>query len=172
MRRPPMAMTEAAPQRPGLTFSLASTPRITYGLFTRAAAETAGESKNAHRERRHYEGVVVSQPVNAGCYLTGYDCVLLARLLAPAVRELGRGPHLDELRPALDAIGAAAEVQRATDASRLRSPVSSTDGWLKTREYARLRGVSEQAVRKRIAQGTLCAERRGRAWVVDPSNQQ
>jgi hypothetical protein len=112
----------------------------------------------------------VNRAVPAGAFLNGPSCVLLARLLAPAVRALGSGPLLEELRPALTAIGTAAEAQRAADAARLRAAGASTDGWMPTAEYARLIGVSEQAVRKRIARGTLCAERRGRAWVVDPSS--
>jgi hypothetical protein len=93
---------------------------------------------------------------------------LLVRLLTPLVRSLGPDV-VDELRPALTAIGQAAEAERAAAATRLRASSSLTDGWMGTAEYARLHGVSEQAVRKRIARGTLCAERRGRAWVVDPS---
>jgi hypothetical protein len=96
--------------------------------------------------------------------------VLLARLLIPAVRAMGPSVERDELRPALVAIGEAAERQRAADAARLRNGESLTDGWMPTAEYARMTGVSPQAVRKRIARGTLCAERRGRAWMVDPSS--
>jgi hypothetical protein len=110
----------------------------------------------------------VNVAVPAGVFLDGPSCVALSRLLAPAVRMLGPA-ELDRLRPALAAIGKAAEDQRIADAGRLALPSTSVDGWLPTKEYARLTGVSEQAVRKRIKHGTLCAERRGRAWVVDPT---
>jgi hypothetical protein len=83
---------------------------------------------------------------------------------------MGPCDALDELRPALAAIGAAAEAERLAAAARLRSDYTLSDGWMPTAEYARLQGVSVQAVRKRIARGTLCAERRGRAWLVDPSS--
>jgi hypothetical protein len=55
----------------------------------------------------------------AGAFIDGASCVLLARLLAPAVRAMGPGVALDALRPALAAIGAAAEVERAAAAVRL-----------------------------------------------------
>jgi hypothetical protein len=108
----------------------------------------------------------VSRAIPAGVFLDGASCVALVRVLAPVVRAMGPGAQLDALRPALAAIGNAAEAQRAADAARLTPPPS---GWLPTREYARRVGVSEQAIRRRIARGTLCAVRRGRAWVVDPS---
>lgn len=111
----------------------------------------------------------MNRAVPAGAFIDGASCVLLARLLAPIVRQMGPGDALDELRPALAAIGAAAETERAAAATRLRADPSPGDGWMPTAEYARLHGVSEQAVRKRIARGTLCAERRGRAWVIDAS---
>jgi excisionase family DNA binding protein len=99
-------------------------------------------------------------------FLDGPSCVLLARLLAPAVRAKGPGSALDELRPALTAIGAAAEAQRASDAARL-APAPS--GWLTTAEAARVLGVSERAVVKRIDAGALPAQRQGRRWRVDAS---
>jgi hypothetical protein len=103
--------------------------------------------------------------------IDGRSSLLLARLLATAVRQLGPGADLDKLRPALAAIGQAAESQRIADAAEPRNPAPqvSTDGWMSTAEYAKAVGISEQAVRKRIVKGTLAAERRGRAWVVDPS---
>jgi len=111
--------------------------------------------------------VGVNRAVPAGVFVDGASCVALVRVLAPVVRAMGPGAELDALRPALAAIGNAAEAQRAADAARLTPPPS---GWLPTAEYARRIGVTEQAVRARIARGTLCAVRRGRAWVVDPSS--
>jgi hypothetical protein len=101
--------------------------------------------------------------------IDGRSCLLLTRLLAPMVRQLGPGADLEQLRPALVAIGQAAESQRAADAAHLAVRTASTDGWLTTAQYARATGVTEQAVRKRISKGTLAAERRGRAWVVEPT---
>jgi hypothetical protein len=100
--------------------------------------------------------------------IDGRSCLLLTRLLTTAVRLLGPGPELDRIRPALIAIGQAADAQRAADAAAVAAPSNTTDGWLSTREYAQARGISEQAVRKRLAKGTLVGERRGRAWVVEP----
>ena len=40
---------------------------------------------------------------------------------------------------------------------------------MSTNEYARAMSISMQAVRKRLALGPLLGEKRGRAWVVDPS---
>jgi hypothetical protein len=111
----------------------------------------------------------VNRALPAGAFIDGRSCVLLSRLLAPAIRAAGPSNQLDELRPALAAIARAAELERGAAAQRLADPASSLDGWLPTREFARLAGVSEQAVRRRIARGTIAAERRGRTWLVDPS---
>jgi hypothetical protein len=100
---------------------------------------------------------VTARSLPAGAYLDGRSCLLLVRVLVDVVRQLGAGQSLDELRPALAAIAAAAEARRAADAARLRDPLGSTDGWLSTKEYARLVGVSEQAVRKRIDRGRRAA---------------
>ena len=110
--------------------------------------------------------VGVNRATPAGCFIDDAYCVLLGRLLAPAVRALGPGLALDELRSALIAIGNAAEAQRAADAARL---VPAPSGWLTTAEAARLLGVSERAVIKRIAHGALPALRQGRRWRVDAS---
>jgi hypothetical protein len=112
----------------------------------------------------------VNRATPAGAFIDGTSCVLLVRLLVPAVRALGPDALPDELRPALAAIAAAAEAERAAAATRLRTGPVLSDGWMPTAEYARLNGVSPQAVRKRIARGTLPADRRGRAWVVDPTS--
>jgi hypothetical protein len=80
--------------------------------------------------------MTMSHVVSAGVFIDGRSAVLLSRLLADVVRQLGPGETLDELRPALIAIG---------------------------------RAAAQQRVRKHIARGTLCAERRGWAWVIDPS---
>ena len=50
-----------------------------------------------------------------------------------------------------------------------RSAVSASDPWATFCGDDPDRGVSEQVVRKPLANGTLAGERRGRAWVVDPS---
>jgi excisionase family DNA binding protein len=108
----------------------------------------------------------MNRAVPAGAFLDGPSCVLLARLLADVVRALGPGPTLEELRPALTAIGAAAEAQRAADAARLHPAPS---GWLSTAEAARVLGVTERAVVKRIDAGRLPALKQGRRWRVDAS---
>ena len=96
--------------------------------------------------------------------VSGAACVVLARVLAPLVA----GQRLDgELRAALIAIGTAAEAQRAAEAARQRQDVTLVAGWLPVKEAAIRRGCSPQAIRKRIARGTLAAERRGRAWLVE-----
>jgi hypothetical protein len=92
--------------------------------------------------------------------------VLLERFLAPVVNRLGRSPALDDLRPALVAIGQAAEHERAMAKVRLRPP---PDGWLTTSEAAVIVGVTERAFIKRISAGTLPGLRRGWRWVVDPT---
>jgi excisionase family DNA binding protein len=109
----------------------------------------------------------VSRAVPAGAFIDGPACVALARVLAPMVRTMGPGPDLDRLRPALAAIGSAAEAQRATDAARL---VPAPSGWLTTTDAARVLGVTERAVVKRIAAGALPALRQGRRWRVDASS--
>jgi excisionase family DNA binding protein len=109
---------------------------------------------------------VTSRPVPAGCFLDGAACVLLARVLAPAVRAMS-ADVLDELRPALAAIGAAAETERAAAAVRLRSDRSLTDGWVTTDEAATVLGCTPRAVVKAIAAGRLPAQRQGRRWRVD-----
>jgi hypothetical protein len=101
--------------------------------------------------------------------IDGRSCLMLTRLLATAVRQLGPGAQLEQLRPALTAIGQAADNQRALDADRLLQPRSSTDGFVSTKQYARAVGVTEQAIRKRLNNGTLAGEKRGRAWAVDPA---
>jgi hypothetical protein len=111
----------------------------------------------------------VNRALPAGAFIDGRSCVLLVRLFAPAIRAAGPSNQLDELRPALTAIAQAAEAERAAEAARLATPDASLAGWLPTAEYARLVGVSEQAIRRRISRGTIAAERRGRAWLVDPS---
>jgi excisionase family DNA binding protein len=104
--------------------------------------------------------------VPAGAFLDGRSCWLLAQLLGPGVRQLGSGPALDELRPALEAIGRAAEHERVAAAGRLRpAPV----GWLSTAQAAAAVGISERAIRKRIDVGKLPALRQGHAWKVDAS---
>jgi excisionase family DNA binding protein len=107
-----------------------------------------------------------ARAVPAGAFLDGASCVLLARLLAPAVRQLGAGVELDELRQVLITIGQAAEDQRAADAARL---TPAPDGWLTSAEAARVLGVSERAITKRCALGRLPALRQGRRWRVDAS---
>jgi hypothetical protein len=112
----------------------------------------------------------VNRAIGPGAVLDAHSCVLLSRVLVPLVRSLPAA-ELDGLRPALTAIAVAADRERAAESLRMRrdSSMPLTDGWMRTREYAALVGVSEQAVRKRIARGTLAAERRGRAWMVDPT---
>jgi hypothetical protein len=108
--------------------------------------------------------------LSPGVYLDAHSCVLLSRLLAPIVRQIGSSSQLAEALPALEAIALAAERERVAEAARLRSGPRLGDGWMPTAEYARLKGVSPQAIRKQILRGTLCAARRGRGWVVDPSS--
>jgi len=108
----------------------------------------------------------VNRAVPAGAFIDGASCVLLVRVLAPVVRAMGPGAALDELRPALAAIGNAAEAQRAADAARLLPPPS---GWLTTAEAARTLGVTERAIVKRIHVGSLAGRRHGRRWRVDAS---
>jgi excisionase family DNA binding protein len=108
----------------------------------------------------------VNRAVPAGAFLDGNSCILLARVLAPVVRAMGQGPALDALRPALAAIGQAADAERAAAAARL-APAPS--GWLSTADAARVLGVTRRAVVKRVTAGTLPALRQGRCWRVDAS---
>jgi hypothetical protein len=95
-------------------------------------------------------------------------CGQLAILLAPVVSGLTR-PIDGELLEGLGAIGRCAEAERVLARAALRHPASSSDGWMPTKEYARVVGISEQAVRKRISVGHLSAQKRGRSWMIDPS---
>jgi excisionase family DNA binding protein len=107
---------------------------------------------------------VTSRPLPAGAFITGDDCVRLARLLGPLLRQHGPSPALDEARPALSAIAQAAETERAAAAVRL-APAPS--GWVSTDEAAAVRGCTRRAIVKAIAAGRLPARRQGRRWRVD-----
>ena len=103
--------------------------------------------------------------------IDGESCAILARLLVQPVDELERKGLLSPgFRKALIAIGEAGRQWRIEQVERLQHPASQTDGWLPTQEYARLIGVSEQAVRKKILKGQLAAVRQGRRWLVEPSS--
>jgi hypothetical protein len=78
----------------------------------------------------------MNRAVPAGAFLDGAGCIM-SMVFAPAVRAMGPSPALDDLRPALAAIGAAAEAARAAAAARL-VPVPS--GWLSTAAAARVWG--------------------------------
>ena len=100
--------------------------------------------------------------------LDGPACVVLAGLLAPVVEGLD---HLaPEVRAVLQLVGETAAAARAGDAARLAHDGVTADGYVSTAELARLLGVSQRAIVKRISSGTLAAHRRGRAWLVDPSS--
>jgi excisionase family DNA binding protein len=107
---------------------------------------------------------VTSRPQGSGAFIDAGDCVRLARLLGPLLRQHGPSPEIDAARAALAAIGAAAEAERAAAAARL-APAPS--GWVTTDEAAAARGCSRRAIVKAIAAGRLPAQRQGRRWRVD-----
>jgi hypothetical protein len=97
--------------------------------------------------------------------LDGPSCVLLARYLATVTRALERSGRLEAIRPALEAIGRTAKAQRQLERESVNAAV--VGGWVSVADAAARAGVSRQAIRKRLARGTLAGERRGRAWRVD-----
>jgi excisionase family DNA binding protein len=99
--------------------------------------------------------------------LDGPSCVLLARYLATVTPALERAGRLDAIRPAIAAIEAAASAQHEQDRRAFAAGV--VDGWVTVAEAADLAGVTEGAIRRRLARGTLAGERPGKAWRVDAS---
>jgi hypothetical protein len=99
--------------------------------------------------------------------LDGPSCVLLARYLRTMTPTLEAAGRLDAIRPALDAIAAAARAQREID--RQTFDAGLVDSWVSVADAASIAGVSPQAIRARLVRGTLAGERRGWAWRVDAS---
>jgi excisionase family DNA binding protein len=99
--------------------------------------------------------------------IDGTSCVALSRYLRVVTPALEASGRLDAIRPALDAIAAAAEAQRAQD--RQAFAAGAMEGWVTVAEAADLAGVSERAIRARLARGSLAGQRRGRSWKVDAS---
>jgi hypothetical protein len=99
--------------------------------------------------------------------IDGPSCLLLARWLRTVTPALDPTGRLDAIRPALDAIDAAARAQRERDRQAVDADVVSS--WVGTADAASIAGISPQAIRARLKRGTLAGERRGWAWRVDAS---